>query len=63
MIDYIPLKIVRSWIFVLSIRTERTNISRRIMDKSMSYHLVLPFEALATFTSRATFHTAVMWSV
>jgi len=57
------LKIIWPWIFVLSVRTEGTDITRRFVDQSMPNHLILPLESLAAFTSRAAFDRAVMRSV
>ena len=59
----LPLKIVRPWVFVFSVGTEGTDISRGIVDQTMSYHLVLPFEPFPTFASWAPFHAAIMWSI
>jgi hypothetical protein len=55
-----PLKIFGSRILVVSIRTKRTNIPGTLVDEAVSYHLVLPFEAFATFGAWATFYWAIV---
>lgn len=62
-IRHIPLQIVRSWILMLPVRTERANITWTIMNKSMPDHLVLSLESFATFTSCAAFHRTIVWSI
>lgn len=57
-----PLQIVRTWVSVLFVRTERTDIARAVMNQSMSDHLVLPLEALASFTPRTIFNRTVVVS-
>lgn len=47
---------------MLTIRAERANVSRRLMDQTMPNHLVLPLEALSPFASRAALYGTVMWS-
>ena len=45
---------------MLSVGTKWTNITRRVMDKSMPDHFILPLETFAAFTSRTSLHVAVM---
>lgn len=45
------------------IRTEGTHVARRIMNKTMSNHLILPLESLPAFTPRTTLDTTVMRSM
>lgn len=59
----LPLKVIGSRILVFSVGTERAHVPRRVMDKTMSNHLILPLETLPTFTARTTFHATIMWSV
>jgi hypothetical protein len=61
--NFSPLKIVWSRILVVSIRTERTKIPRTLVEEAVSYHLVLPFEAFATFGAWATFYWAIVRSI
>lgn len=56
----LPLEIVGSWIFVLSIWTEWTNVSRRLMNQSMSDHFVLPLESFAAFATWTALDRAVV---
>ena len=57
-----PLKIIWSGVLMFSIWAELTHIAGRLVHKTMSDHLVLPLEALSTFTSWAAFDWAEVWS-
>jgi hypothetical protein len=48
---------------VFPIGTKWTNITWRLMHKTMSYHLIFAFEAFATFASGAIFNGTVVWSI
>lgn len=48
---------------MFSIRTERTNIAWRVVDQTMSDHLILSLEPLSTFTAWASLYTAVVRSI
>jgi hypothetical protein len=48
---------------MFSVRTEWTNVAWRVMNKTMSDHLILPLETLSAFTSRASLYTAVVWPI
>lgn len=48
------LQILRPRIFVLSIRTERTYITGRIVNKTMANHLILTLETLSSWPSRTS---------
>jgi hypothetical protein len=52
MYPYMSLKIIRTWVLVLSVRAEWAHIFGTFMDKTVSYHFVLSFETFAAFTSR-----------
>jgi hypothetical protein len=58
----IPLQVVRPWVFMFSIRTKGTNVTRRLVDEAMTYHLVLPFEPLSALSPRAAVDRAVVRS-
>lgn len=45
-----PLEIIRSWVFMLLARAERTYISRRIMDEPMPNHFIFALESPPTRT-------------
>jgi hypothetical protein len=47
---------------VFSEGTEGAHITRAVMDQSVSDHLVLAFESLASFASRAAFDRAIVWT-
>ena len=47
----LPLQIVWSRVFVLSLGTEGADIARRSMNQSVPNHLVLPLESLAALGS------------
>jgi hypothetical protein len=55
-----PLQIVRPRIPVLLVRTERADITRRVMDQPMPYHFILSLETLPSDSSRAVFDRAIM---
>ena len=42
--------------------TEGTHITRAVVDQSMSDHLVLAFEALASFASSTAFDRTIVWA-
>jgi hypothetical protein len=56
----IPLQVIRSWIFVLPLWAEWTDISRRTMHQTMPDHLILSLEALSPLRSRAAFYRTIM---
>lgn len=56
----LPLQIIRPWISMLLLRTKRANISRRVMHKTMSNHLILALEALSTNTPRAAWNRTIV---
>ena len=58
-----PLKIVRSGILVFLTRTERANVSGRIMNQVVSEHFVLPLETLSTLASWTSLKTAIEGSI
>ena len=58
----LPLQVVRSWISVFSIRTKRTYITRRVVNKSMTLHLVFALEAFPAFGTLAAFNGTVVRS-
>ena len=45
---------------MISVRAKGTNISRRVMNEAMTYHLVFAFETLADFTPWTAWHGAVV---
>jgi hypothetical protein len=57
-----PLEIVRTRISVFPEGTEGAHITRAVVDQSVSDHLVLAFEPLASFASRAAFDRAIVWT-
>jgi hypothetical protein len=59
----LPLKIIRSWVFLLGIGTEWADVSWALVDKTMAYHLVLLFEPLSTFAPYATSDWTIMRSI
>ena len=59
--DHRPLQVVRSGILVLSLRAKWAEVARRTVNKTVSDHLILPFEPFATFTPRAVLHGTVVW--
>jgi hypothetical protein len=58
---YVSLQIIRPWILVLSIGTERTYVSRRVVYQTVPDHLVLALEALSSLAARAALDGAVVW--
>jgi hypothetical protein len=60
--SHIPMKVVGPWEFMLSVGTERTNVARAFVNKTVTYHFVLPLEAFSAFCSRSTVDRTVMWS-
>jgi hypothetical protein len=48
---------------VFPVWTEWTNIARRLMNKTVSYHLIFALETFAAFASRAIFHWTIVRSV
>lgn len=47
---------------MFSIRTERTNIPRRIVNEAVTFHFVLAFESFTAFAALATLDGAVVRS-
>jgi hypothetical protein len=58
----IPLEIVGPRILVLPIRTKRTDIARRIVDKPMPNHLIFSLKAFAALTARTARNGAIVRS-
>jgi hypothetical protein len=58
----LPLKIIRSRVLVLSIWTERTDISWGVVNETVTDHLVFSLEASTSFSPRASLDRAIMWS-
>lgn len=54
------LQIVRTGVSVVSIRAEWTHITRTVVHKPVTNHLVLAFEAFATLATRAPCDWTVM---
>jgi len=48
---------------MFSIRTERTNIARRIVNEAMTFHFVLALESFTTFATLTAFDGTVVRSV
>lgn len=48
---------------MLSVRTKRANVTWRIMDQTMSNHLVLSLKPLPSFTSWTAFDATIVWPV
>jgi len=61
--SHVALKIIRSRILVLSVRTERTDVSRRVMHKSMSDHLILSLEPFTAFSAWAALYRTVVRAI
>jgi hypothetical protein len=59
----VPLEIIWSRVLVLTIRTKWTNITWTLVDKTMSYHLILSLEAFSALGSWAIGHWAIVWSI
>ena len=60
---YSPLQIIWSWVFVLTVRAERADITRRVVHKAMPDHLILSFESHSPFSAGTTFHRAIVRSI
>jgi hypothetical protein len=45
---------------MVTIRAERTDVARGVMDEPVSFHLILAFKALPTLTPGATRNRAVV---
>lgn len=54
----LPLEIIRPRVFILLVRTKRTCIARRVVNKSMPDHLILALKTLAPNAPRAPFNRA-----
>ena len=54
------LKVVWSWVLVLSVGAEWADVAGRLVDETMPYHLVLALETFATLGSWASVDWAVM---
>lgn len=59
----IPLEIIRSRILVLLVETEWTDITRRVVYKTVPHHLVLTLEAFAAYRPWTVLYRAEMRSV
>lgn len=57
------LKIVRTGIFMLLVRTEWTDVAWGVMYQAMSHHFILALESFASDATRATIHRTEMWPV
>lgn len=60
--SHIPLKIIRTWIPVITVWTKGTDVSGGIVDEAMPDHFVLPLEAFPSLASRASLNRAVVWT-
>jgi len=54
------LQIVRTWVSVVSVRTERTHIAWTVVHKPMTNHFVLAFEAFTTLATITTSDRAIV---
>lgn len=57
---YPPLEIIRPGILVLLIRTEWTDITRRIMHQAMPHHFIFALEAFPTHATWTAFYRTEM---
>lgn len=60
---YTPLKIIWPRILVLLIGTEGADIAWRVMDQTMSHHLILAFKPFPACTARTAVYGTEMGSV
>jgi hypothetical protein len=58
---HVALQVVGTRIFMLSIGAEGAHVARRVVHQAVTYHFVLPLEALAAFGARAARHGAEVW--
>ncbi|OWP00770.1 hypothetical protein B2J93_8461 [Marssonina coronariae] len=59
----LPLKVIRAWILVLSVRAEGTHVAGRVVDEAVPDHLVFSLEPLPALASGAAFDAAVVGAV
>lgn len=57
---HVALKVVWSWVLVLSVGAEWADVARRLVDETMPYHLILTLESFTTLSSWASVDWAVM---
>ena len=47
---------------MLTVRAERTDVTRRLVNQTVTDHFIFPFEALAAFGAIAAVYGTVVWA-